>query len=136
MKIPQSVVQFIEELCEQRTFSNESLRKSSAAYNNIVDHNIQFLSKTDKEGLSQKSKVLMILGHYAICGTDQEIEWGVSAAVYVGVSEKEMANTLEFALLTGGGGAVSRVQLANTIHQYRLAVGNKTERFQFNAQIS
>jgi alkylhydroperoxidase/carboxymuconolactone decarboxylase family protein YurZ len=121
-QMPDSVTEKIDSFCELREATDPILNKTSSVYAQIVELNNQFLSSSQrKAGLSEKHKVLALVGIHATHGTDQSIDFAVTAALQVGATEDEIMDCLDLALLTGGGSAVARVQFAIAVLEYRMA---------------
>ncbi|HSO00761.1 MAG TPA: carboxymuconolactone decarboxylase family protein [Candidatus Nanopelagicales bacterium] len=121
-KIPDSVAERIESFCELRATTDPILKNTSSVYKQVVELNNQFLSAPQRKGgLSEKQKVLTLVCLYATNGTEQSIDFAVTAALQVGAGEEEILDALELALLTGGGSAVSRVQFATAVLAYRMS---------------
>ena len=49
----------------------------------------------------------------------------------LGASESQIMDSLDLALLTGGGSAIPRVQFAANVLRYRQGAGDKKDRFEF-----
>lgn len=119
-KIPNSIAEKIDSFCELRAAADPALNNTSSIYKQVVDLNNKFLSASQrKSGLSEKHKVLALLGIHATHGTEQSIDFAVTAALQIGASEEEIMDCLDLALLTGGGSAVSRVQFATAVMAHR-----------------
>lgn len=131
-EIPEHTRAKIEAFCELRQASNELLKKESRVYEDLIERNNSFLAGEDgrEGGLDVKTKILVFLGMHAASGTEQSIELSVTAALQAGISEAEILDSLDLALLTTGGTAVARVQFAIQVLKYRLG-GAGTERYEF-----
>jgi len=130
-RLPGGIAEKIESFCEMRTYCNEQMLDSSKVYANTVKSNIDFLNRNSKKGLSTKNKVLGILGVYITNGTEQQVEWAVSAAIHTGASKAEIADAMDLGILTGGGSAISRAQFGRAVLDYIAVAGAKSDRFQF-----
>jgi alkylhydroperoxidase/carboxymuconolactone decarboxylase family protein YurZ len=137
MKVPADTVRLIDGICANREFSHDDLMKSSDVYTRLVDANNQYLKPISarKGGVGLKEKVLMVAAIHLTSGTDQSVEWAVDAALQVGVSEAELRDAMDLALLTGGGAAIARVQLATSVLRHRQAGGGKRVKFEFAEQV-
>ncbi|MCC6559506.1 MAG: carboxymuconolactone decarboxylase family protein [Polyangiaceae bacterium] len=121
-KLPDALAQNIESYCETRAFTHGLLEKESPIYKQIYDMNNQFLSMPQRKGgMGQKEKVLALLSIHATHGTEQSVDFAVTAAMQIGASQEEIMDALDLALLTGGGAAVARVQLAAAVLAGRVA---------------
>lgn len=120
-KLPTSVSQKIQSFCDNRAAGDSNLNQSSAVYKQIVNLTNQHLQAPQRKGgLDTKQKVLTLVGIHATHGTDQSIHFAVLAALEAGASQEEIMDSLDLALLTGGGSAVARVQFAaNVMEHYK-----------------
>ena len=79
----------------------------------IVDQLAKVLGPTHKKGgLDQTQRILVALGMAVQSGSDSAIEWTMTRAMNHGASKEQIIDTLDVALLYGGGLAVAGVRFA------------------------
>ena len=130
-KLPPSVVHRINAQCEHRDSSHEDLTRSSAVYAELVGMTNRHLKSSRDGGMSVKQKVLTLLAVHSIQGSEQNIEFAMTASLQAGASEAEIRDSLDLALLTGGGSAVWRVQFAANVLKLRLSAAGGGSEFDF-----
>lgn len=136
-KPPKSLTDTIDNYCGLRNFAHDELLKRSGVYDQIIKLNNKNLTAEAKRkgGLEQKEKVLALLGMHMLSGSNQSIEFALSAALQVGATENEIMDIVDLALLTGGGRAVASAHFAIGVLTHRGASGDKDDRFEFVVNI-
>jgi alkylhydroperoxidase/carboxymuconolactone decarboxylase family protein YurZ len=123
------VFKFIDELADNRRDMEVELRRESWLYAQHVENLRAIYGGRSKRsgGLDATTRILIALGNAVLAGSDSAIEFTITRALNHGATEAKIKDTIEVALLNGGGMATSRVRFAFEVLSHRLRVPRRSK---------